>query len=133
MLHSDIDAHCLVHVDRYQMIEVLDNLVNNAIKYAPIASPITIKLYRKKAISGMKVIFSVTDKGPGLKPEEKTRIFTAYARSENTPTGGEKSSGLGLSIVKEIVQWHEGKVWVENNSEEESGCTFFVELPAVEV
>lgn len=131
-IQTNIDSNCLVVIDRYQMHEVLDNLVNNAIKYAPMDSTITVKLYRKKNIDGMKVLFSVTDKGPGLKLEDQIRIFTAYAKSENVPTGGEKSSGLGLSIVKEIVQWHDGRVWVESNPDKYKGSTFFVELPSAE-
>jgi signal transduction histidine kinase len=70
----------------------------------------------------------VSDQGPGLAPEDRSRLFLRFAHLSARPTGGESSSGLGLSIVKHLVDANHGKVWVE--SEQGHGCTFFVEMPS---
>ena len=130
-INSDLDANCIILGDRFQILEVIDNLINNAIKYSPFGSEISVSLFRKKSITSNKIVFKVSDNGVGVKPEDQQRIFSEYGQTENKPTGGEKSSGLGLSIVREIVNWHSGRVWVESNPSEESGSTFIVEFPAV--
>jgi signal transduction histidine kinase len=127
-IDSELEANCVILGDRYQLIEVFENILNNAIKYAPFHSKIGVRLFKKQTHDVNFVRFCVIDNGPGIKDEDRERIFTPYAKSENSPTGGEASSGLGLSIVKEIVQWHNGKIWVENSTEH-SGSTFIVELP----
>ncbi|TNE73760.1 HAMP domain-containing histidine kinase [bacterium] len=127
-LESELEANCYIRGDRYQIVEVFENLINNAIKYAPLQTNIIVRL-QIRGLNGNRVVrFSVTDFGPGIKEEDMDRIFTPYARSENNPTAGEASSGLGLSIVKEIVHWHHGKIWVESN-QGKSGSTFNVEFP----
>ena len=70
----------------------------------------------------------VKDQGPGLTSEEQSRIFQPFGRADVQSTGGEKSTGLGLTIVKKIVEGHHGKVYVE--SEKGRGARFVVELPA---
>ena len=69
-----------------------------------------------------------TDEGPGLSEEDKKKIFNRFQKLSAKPTGGEASTGLGLSIVKKYVQDLGGKVWVE--SQEGKGSTFFVKLTA---
>jgi len=130
-LNSDLDANCKILGDRFQILEVIDNLINNSIKYSPIGSEISVSLFRKPGVSLNKIVFKVSDNGVGVKPEDQQRIFSEYGQTENKPTGGEKSSGLGLSIVKEIVHWHNGRVWVESNPTEKPGATFIVEFPAI--
>jgi len=130
-LNSDLDANCIILGDRFQVLEVIDNLVNNSIKYSPIGSEISVSLFRKPGVNSNKIIFKVSDNGVGVKPEDQQRIFSEYGQTENKPTGGENSSGLGLSIVKEIVNWHNGRVWVESNPSEKPGSTFIVEFPAI--
>lgn len=73
-------------------------------------------------------IFSVQDEGQGLTEEDKTKLFGKFARLSAQPTDGEHSTGLGLSIVKRMVDAMQGRVWCE--SEAGKGATFFVELPA---
>ena len=75
----------------------------------------------------MKAQISVRDEGPGIEPEEQKRLFGEFQRLSTKPTGGEKSTGLGLSIVKKIVEAHNGTIAVE--SQPGAGSTFTFILP----
>jgi signal transduction histidine kinase len=70
----------------------------------------------------------VADEGPGISEEDKKRLFAKFARLSARPTGGEHSTGLGLSIVKKLVEAMNGRVWCE--SELGNGATFILVLPA---
>jgi signal transduction histidine kinase len=70
---------------------------------------------------------AVRDQGPGIPPDEQGRLFQAFGRGRVKGTAGEKSTGLGLMIVKRIVTGHGGKIWLE--SEPGQGMTFFVSIP----
>lgn len=109
--------------DRDRLGQVIDNLITNAIKFSPATSTIRIAL---DAIEG-RVRFSVTDEGPGLTDEDKKKMFGDFQRLSARPTGKESSTGLGLSIVKRIVDAHNGRIHVE--SEFGKGAAFIVELP----
>lgn len=128
-IESDLEPNCSISGDRYQITEVFENLINNAIKYSPFETQIKVDLIKKLSKDGNLIQFKVSDSGPGVKKEDQQRIFSPYSKSENTPTGGEASSGLGLSIVREIVAWHNGKVWVEKNPNNAPGSTFYIEFP----
>ena len=69
------------------------------------------------------------DEGPGLTDEDKGRLFGKFQRLSARPTGGESSTGLGLSIVKQLVELHAGRVWAESDGPG-AGARFHVELPA---
>jgi len=113
--------------DSKRLSQVFDNLISNAIKYSPFSKPIevTIKSYESN------ILISVADQGPGVSDEDKEKMFGYFQRLSAQPTGGESSSGIGLSIVKQIVELHNGKVWVE--SELGNGSTFFVSLPVIPI
>jgi signal transduction histidine kinase len=115
----------LVLCDADRMREAIDNLVSNAIKYSPIGGGIAI------AVSGDSVNISicVTDEGAGLLPEDLDRLFGRFQRLSAKPTGGESSTGLGLSIVKRIVDMHGGDVTAESPGPGQ-GATFTITLPA---
>lgn len=112
-----------VLADRAYTEQVLDNLVSNAIKYSPHGKSV---LVRVKAGNGT-VRIEVEDEGPGLNESDKSRLFGTFARLSALPTGGEQSTGLGLSIVKKLVEAMQGSVWCE--SEAGKGAMFVVELP----
>ncbi len=114
----------IVYADPRLVQEILDNLVSNAIKFSPPGSCVTLRVEPR----GSTVICSVEDQGPGLSAEDRSRLFERYAVLSAKPTGGEKSTGLGLSIVKHLVELQEARIWVD--SELGCGATFFVELPA---
>jgi two-component system, sensor histidine kinase and response regulator len=103
--------------------EVVDNLISNAVKYSPQGKAITLRVEAAKN----EVILSVEDQGPGLTEEDRKRLFGRFAVLSAKPTGGEKSTGLGLSIVKHMVDAMCGRIWVD--SEPDKGAAFRVSLP----
>lgn len=115
-----------VEVDVHKLEEVLDNLVSNAVKFSDNGSSIRVRA----AKSGDKTIVEVIDNGPGLTEEDIKRAFGRGARLSAKPTGGESSSGLGLWIVKKIVEAHHGRVWVKSSVLK--GSTFAFEIPLVQ-
>jgi signal transduction histidine kinase len=116
-------APVVVQLDPAVTVQVLENLVSNAVKYSPPGKNIFVRL--KKHAQGARV--EVQDEGPGLNAEDQKKLFGKFARLSAKPTGGEHSTGLGLSIVKKMVEAMNGKVWCE--SELGRGATFIVEFP----
>ncbi|PKL83400.1 MAG: hypothetical protein CVV24_05135 [Ignavibacteriae bacterium HGW-Ignavibacteriae-3] len=113
-------------IDADKIEEALDNLVNNAIKFAPQDSTVEIVSYLKED-TGKTVVVEVKDNGVGLTDDDMKRAFQKGATLSAKPTGLEKSSGLGLWIVKKIIDEHNGKIWL--NSKVGEGTTFTFELP----
>jgi len=110
-------------LDGARIRDVMDNLINNAIKFSPANRQIWVSL----EVAGSRATFRVKDQGPGLTEEDKKLVFGLYQRLSAKPTGNEFSTGLGLSIVKQRVELHGGRVWVESTHGQ--GATFYVELP----
>jgi PAS domain S-box-containing protein len=109
--------------DKSAFTRILDNLVSNALKFSNSDTRIVVRITdHKKSIK-----IEVDDQGPGIKEEEMSRLFAKYQKLSARPTAGESSSGLGLSIVKELVQALNGNVSVF--SVENKGSNFVVELP----
>jgi len=115
----------IVFTDRVATLQVLDNLVSNAIKFSPIGKTILINI----TDSVTHVSFEVKDEGPGLTDEDKTKLFQKFARLSAQPTAGENSTGLGLSIVKKVVEAMNGKIEVISIPGE--GSSFIVSLPKI--
>lgn len=126
------EPNCIVSVDSERMREVFDNLVSNAIKYSPKGKTIWVRVQRLMSeIDGASlpvVRFSVKDEGQGLSEEDMKKVFGRFQRLSARPTGGESSTGLGLSIAKQLVELHNGKIRVESEGKNK-GATFIVELP----
>jgi signal transduction histidine kinase len=112
-----------MRADPLRLRQVLDNLVSNAVKYSPPGS--TVRIRAKREGAGWRV--EVTDQGPGLTEEDRQRLFQDFARLSAKPTGGEKSTGLGLAITRRMVEAHGGKIGVD--SRPGAGATFFFTLP----
>ncbi|ACL23760.1 sensor histidine kinase [Chloroflexus aggregans] len=104
------DRHGKVYADPLRVRQVFDNLISNAVKFSPPGSVITISAER----DGDWWKFSVTDQGPGISPEERSRMFEAFSRLSARPTGGEKSTGLGLAIARKVVLAHGGVIDVSS-------------------
>lgn len=117
------EAPMVAQVDAARIRDVMDNLVNNAIKFSPSMRSVWVSV---ESI-GKKILFRVKDQGPGLTDEDKKLVFGLYQRLSAKPTGSEFSTGLGLSIVKQRVELHGGRVWVESHPGD--GATFHVEIP----
>ena len=114
-------------LDIAKMRQVVDNLLSNAIKYSPPGSTITVIL---GADVGRGVCtFAVQDQGPGIPEGERDRLFKDFGRLSVKPTGGEKSTGLGLAICRKIVEAHRGTITADNLPA--GGCEFRVVLPAL--
>ncbi len=112
-----------VLVDPAKIEQVLNNLISNAIKYSPSGTVVDVRLSRQ----GDQVQLSVQDRGQGIPSEEMDKLFKPFSRTSVQTTGGETSTGLGLVIVKKIVDGHGGQINVE--SEVGEGTTFHVRLP----
>jgi len=112
-----------LHTDPEMLSRILENLISNAIKFSPANKEVIITAVRTETY----VRFEVLDQGPGLSESDKKKLFGKFQRLSARPTGGETSSGLGLSIVKELVQALNGSIVVE--SEENMGAKFIVKLP----
>ena len=110
--------------DSDRIREAIDNLVSNAVKYSPIGG--TIDLLVAQEDGG--IVVQVKDEGAGLSPEDISRLFGRFQRLSAKPTAGETSTGLGLSIVKRIVDLHGGRVMVESAGPGQ-GATFKMTLP----
>jgi signal transduction histidine kinase len=120
-------AECWGMLDRIRIAQAMDNLVNNAIKYSPFGSTVRVELGFRIVEGQDRVHIEVRDEGPGLTPEDLAQAFGLFQRLSAQPTGGEYSTGLGLSIVKQMVELHDGWVWIE--SQPGQGAAFLVELP----
>jgi signal transduction histidine kinase/ligand-binding sensor domain-containing protein len=116
-------ASTLALADEQATTQIFDNIVSNAVKYSPHGKNVFIRL--KSSHEAVRV--EVQDEGQGISEDDMKKLFGKFARLSARPTGGEHSTGLGLSIVKKMVEAMNGKVWCE--SELGKGATFIVELP----
>jgi signal transduction histidine kinase len=114
--------------DTDRIREAIDNLVSNAIKYSPIGGKISVTVSHEDD----NTVIRVTDQGAGLSPEDLGRLFGRFQRLSAKPTAGESSTGLGLSIVKRIIDMHGGEVTAASPGPNK-GATFTIVLPATEL
>lgn len=123
-LITDIgEAQMLVQIDIAQLREAMANLIENAIKYTPDHGTVRVSVER----CNDKVVFKVEDNGPGIPKEQQTRLFEAFYRAQNDHNKDIEGTGLGLSLVKGIIERSGGKIIFE--SVEHKGSTFGFELP----
>jgi CheY-like chemotaxis protein len=115
-----------VQADKDRIRQVLSNLLSNAIKFSPHGGEVTVGVRQR----GAYIETRVTDQGVGIPPEALPRLFSKFFRVDNSQTRHIGGTGLGLALVKEIVEGHQGRVWVE--SELDRGSTFFFTLPVAE-
>jgi len=118
-------AHQMWSCDPDRLREAVDNLVSNAIKYSPIGGHIELTM----SVADDRILIRIRDEGPGLSEEDVSRLFGRFQRLSARPTGGERSTGLGLSIVKRIVELHGGQVRAESPGPGR-GATFTISLPS---
>ncbi|MGB9979678.1 sensor histidine kinase, partial [Methanobacterium sp.] len=111
--------------DGNQLQRVFQNLISNAIKFRKHKKPLKLRIYANKDIYNKEYVFGVQDNGIGIEEQYRGRIFTIFQRLHTRDVY--KGTGIGLSIVKRIIERHGGRVWVE--SEFDDGSTFYFTLP----
>lgn len=124
-LYSTIDHEVFVHGDRNLLLQVFNNLISNAIKFTQEEGEVFISaepLVDKKVIQ-----FSVNDTGVGIADKDIGKLFSVDSKHTTVGTKGEKGSGLGLSLVKEIIQMHGGEIYVESGTN--TGTSFIFTIP----
>jgi PAS domain S-box-containing protein len=119
------DPGVIAWADRDKVIQVLMNLIGNALKFTPTRGKVTIAVAKNSA-AWMQI--SVTDTGPGIPAEEVNKVFGRFYQIGQAGTPKTQGTGLGLAISKALVEMHGGKIWVE--SEAGKGSTFSFTLPA---
>jgi two-component system, OmpR family, sensor histidine kinase VicK len=112
-----------LELDDNKFMQVINNLISNAIKFTPDGGEITVALEEKVE----SVLITVADTGIGIPEKFWDTLFEKFTRARRTGIKGEPSVGLGMSIIKTIVEWHQGKIWFE--SHENKGTTFYIEVP----
>lgn len=117
------DIH--IHADAHAMISVVNNLIENAVKYSQTPKRVDVLL----SMIGDRTILTVTDNGPGVAPEDRTKVFERFYRAGDEMTRTTKGTGLGLYIVKRIVEAHRGTI--DCQSAMEGGAAFTVSIPTL--
>ena len=117
------DKSVWIEIDTDKMTQVIDNILNNAIKYSPDGGKVTVTMQT----TDDQMILSISDQGLGIPKKDLPLIFDRFYRVDKARSRAQGGTGLGLAIAKEIVKQHKGFIWA--NSEEGEGSTFTIVLP----
>jgi signal transduction histidine kinase len=117
------EDNLIINTDKLALRQIIDNLVSNAVKFSPESKKIYVSVNHRNGF----IEFRIKDEGPGLTDKDKSKLFGKFTKLTAQPTGGEDSTGLGLSIVKNLTGMLGGSVRCE--SKEGEGAEFIVELP----
>ena len=112
-----------IEIDTDKMTQVIDNILNNAIKYSPDGGKITVTM----KTTDDQMILSISDQGLGIPKQDLPRIFDRFYRVDRARSRAQGGTGLGLAIAKEIIKQHKGFIWAK--SEYDKGSTFTIVLP----
>ena len=104
-------------------MQVLDNLIGNAIKFSPLGKQVLVRT----RCENQTILCEVVDEGPGIVESDRAKLFVEYAKLRNKPTGNETSTGLGLSICRELIALHGGTIGMRDNAS--GGSIFWFRLP----
>ncbi len=126
LVSSNVEEDLLVQGDSSALISIVSNLLDNAHKYSDKGSQIQLRLLESKK---NKIRLEISDNGVGIPDEHKDEIFKRFYRVGAEETRSTKGSGLGLFIVKKLVEMHKGSIKVEDNHPQ--GSTFIVEMPGI--
>ena len=124
---QDTDDILLVNMDARLIMQVLINLINNAVKNTPPGSEICIR----SGQAGEEAIVVVSDNGPGIPDDVKPHVFEMFYTGQNKIADGRRGLGLGLTLCKSIMEAHQGRITLEDN--DPTGCRFTISLPMREV
>jgi PAS domain S-box-containing protein len=119
----DIESsHCVVNVDKLKMAQVIENVLSNSVKYSADDSNIQINA----KIKGNEYEVSISDQGIGMTPEQTDQVFNKFYRAD-TSNSRVEGTGLGMAISKQIIEAHDGKIWLKSTPNQ--GTTVFFSLP----
>ena len=124
-IRSTIEPGLVARVDPRALRQVVLNLLDNAVKYGPLGQTVCVSLSGSES----SVIIAVEDEGPGVPKGEREKIWDPYVRLSRETESAAGGSGIGLSIVRELVKLHEGRTWVEDTKA--GGARFIIEFPRV--
>ena len=110
-------------IDEDKFMQVINNLITNSLKFTPDGGTIEVKITDNET----DVLIVVRDSGIGIPKKYHASLFDKFSEARRTGLKGQTSTGLGMSIIKTIVEWHDGTIWFE--SEENKGTTFYIQLP----
>jgi len=126
--HLEVGDIAAIHADPDLVQQMLDNLLTNACKSSAAGTTINILAHQEMDEAGKAYLHvSVSDTGGGIAPEDRTRIFERFYRADNALVAGLGETGVGLAIVKALVEAHQGHIWIETTMGE--GTTFHFTLP----
>jgi len=138
IFNNDAESSC-INVDKNSIHEVWENVISNSVKYSPKGKTVWVRAFQSISTDKVKIpdakqdcpyyVVSVKDEGPGISVEDQKKLFSKFGKLSAKPTGGESSTGLGLSIVKKLAELMNGIVWCESNFGE--GATFFTAFPII--
>lgn len=128
-LTTDLDPAipALIQADEDKVEQIFNNLVSNALKYSPKGGQITVS---GKMMSDELIQFGVSDQGMGIPKEHLNKMFARFHRVDNRDTREIGGTGIGLFLVKALVEMHHGKIWIE--SEVGKGSTFWFTMPTTQ-
>ena len=113
------------HVDKNYLIQVVENIISNAIKFSNPENHI----YLNVESDGDKEKIKIKDEGPGISEDDQKKMFAKFQKLSAKPTANESSTGLGLSIAKKYIEAMQGKIWCESNVGQ--GATFIIEFNSI--
>ena len=123
LAYEDIDESIHIHIDSEAITEALSHIVSNAVKFSERDTQVVIKLVRYANVANL----SVSDQGIGIPKTLRPYLFNKFSKATRHGTAGEESTGLGLYLTRNIIEKHQGSVWLE--SEEGVGTTAYINLP----
>jgi signal transduction histidine kinase len=112
-----------IFVDAIKIKQVISNLIDNAVKYTPGGGTLSIHTEER----GGLIILSIKDSGIGISKEDIPKLFSKFVRADNANAVTVSGTGLGLYVAKEIMEAHNGRIWIESEGVGK-GTTFFVEF-----
>ena len=121
-----LNAKQYIYADKAYLTQIFDNLISNAVKFSPSDTKIEVK----ETLNDDSLRICIKNSGQGFKPEELEELFKTFKTFSAKPTGNEKSSGIGLSVVKKYIDEMDGKVWCDSKYGE--GAEFYVEFDLIE-
>ena len=113
-----------VYANESRLLQILENTIENAIKYAGNRSAAVIRIGTSESVSDQEDLFYIKDNGPGIPEQYHEKVFGLFQRLDNAKEG----TGVGLSIVHKAMNFHGGRVWIESKGQDD-GCTFWFAFP----